>query len=402
MATSNLTSLIPPGACESQTAWTSQGQLLYWGSLYAVVVALACTILAYKTYHLLDLRKDAQEQIQRLGTLWVISTFFLALGVFVAGHVVQCNLGCSTYASECGSISCVVANFMPEGYVVLALLLLSACVAILRNVNDLTLQRMDDAGMSGLITADMQSGYKGVLGAIGEWLLRVGFVFTVITGLIPSPMSNCGLQPQSVTDIAGDDCFAEVMSNLHVQGIIIGLVLAIIGTFIRIFAPRKIGSEWKGASFSSSPLPVKALVVLSLVFLLAMGVVFLVIYAANDKGAAIEVDFCPHYKSEAACLGQELPDQWYSWAAARKQADFGDKLTVDGWQCEWHDMISTVSTGCVRTNCNNNGRVNRYKLAVVAEFLGLVIGVYGVYFGIWTAGIYDRYLQMKVIGPDRE
>ena len=49
-------------------------------SLHAVVLAIVLTMLAYKVYDKWELHDDAQVQINRFGTLWVISTFFLSLG----------------------------------------------------------------------------------------------------------------------------------------------------------------------------------------------------------------------------------------------------------------------------------------------------------------------------------
>merc|ERR1719422_2625753 len=129
------------------------------------------------------------------------------------------------------------------------------------------------------------------------------------------------------------------------------------------------------------------MVVLSLVFLAIPGVVFLIFYFTNDEGPANQVDFCTLYMTEAACLGQELPSSWYHWASARKM---GPGMTQDGWQCEWLHHVAMVTPSCVRANCNAHGRLDSRKLAIVAEFIGLINVVYSIYFIIWTNAILDQ------------
>merc|ERR1712007_297622 len=73
-------------------------------------------------------------------------------------------------------------------------------------------------------------------------------------------------------------------------------------------------------------------------------------------------------------------------------------LTKDGWQCAWYDNVATVSrSGCMRADCDKDGGAwgEGRKLAIVAEFLGLVTGVYGIYFVIWTTNIMDHVIKEK-------
>lgn len=393
-----LQSLIPPGACKADGAWTTSGNLMFYVCIYAVVLAVVCTALSMYVYKKHGMHDAVDRQVQRFGTLWVISTFFLALGVYISGHVVACTLGCGTYAVECASISCVVANHVPEGYVILGILLLVACVSILMNVNDLALLRLSNADTTML--SSMQS-FMGadLLAPLGEWLLRVGFVLTVVTGLVPSPSSNCGMQPPEVTEVTGDDCFNHVMGMLHANGIIYGLVLAILGALFRCFAPRRVGDGWQCFDFRGHPL-IALLALISIAFLLFLGVAFLVVYVQNDNGSAATMDFCTHYESQASCEGRQLPSAWYVWASRRKMNDKPPHipaLTRDGWQCAWYDNIATVSrSGCMRVDCDKDGKwLDGRKLAIVAEFLGLVTGVYGIYFIIWTINIMDHVIKEK-------
>jgi hypothetical protein len=246
--------------------------------------------------------------------------------------------------------------------------------------------RMQLAGVEGL---NPNHGVYTALGPMGEWMIRIGFVLTVVTGLIPSPASNCGVQPQEVTDVAGDDCYNEKMSVFHASSIVFGLIIAILGTLLRLFGKRYVKGEWKSFQFGGQSPYITAMVVISLVFLLLPGVALLGIYKMNDSGSAAEVDFCSRYTTRDACSGQELPSLWYTWASERKM-DENPGLTQDGWQCEWLEAVSMTSAPCVRANCDANGRLGPRKLAIVAEYLGLVIGVFGIYFAIWAIAILDR------------
>jgi len=370
---------------------------MFFGSLYAIVVVLVLTRLAYKVYQQHGLHDDAKVQIQHFGTLLVISTFLLCLGVYIHGYVVNCSLGCSTFATECSSISCTVANHVPEGYVVLGSLLLVNAVAMLRMINDLTITRMQLAGFEKGLWTGLWTKSGANTAAVGEWCLRVGFVSTIVTGLVPTPASNCGVQPSSVTEVTGDDCFNGFMSNLHTNGLAYGIALATLGTLLRTFAPREVKGEWNRfkCKCGRRAIGVMAMVLVSLVFLLLPGLSFLAVFVVNNTGPAAKVDFCSHYTTQAACSGQELPRLWYTWAAERKMGSTSG-LTKDGWQCEWLETVAMTSTPCVRANCDHKNRLGPRKTAIITEYLGLVNGVYGIYFAVWTIRILDMTSDIKL------
>jgi hypothetical protein len=129
-------------------------------------------------------------------------------------------------------------------------------------------------------------------------------------------------------------------------------------------------------------------------------VVFFYSAAIDPNGQSIdEVDMCSLYKSREACSGADLPALWFEWASNRSR-ETDSALTVDGWQCKWLESVATISKPCVRENCNANGRLDARKVSIVSEFLGLVLGAYGLHFAIWTVRILDLTAgQVCKLGP---
>jgi len=283
----------------------------------------------------------------------------------------------------------MAANINREAFLALAVMLIVTCIVAIRSVNHITVKRMQ---FEGKTTKQLLEEHSAAGKA--EWGIRVGFVMTIITGLVPSPAHNCGVQPADVTELVGDNCWAASLSLIHTIGIIAGLAIAIIATMVRIFLPRAGPGSDDACCFAVSVARKHRAfglhLFITLACLLVTGLIWLVVYLAHDNGAAFAIDYCRDYSSKAACLGYEIPNSWLTWAAARKREDNPTILTVNGWQCEWLEEISFTSAPCVRKSCDVDGRLAGRKLAIIAEFLGLVFGAFGVLEGINIIGILDR------------
>ena len=111
-ATSNATSnpWLAPEACPADTAFSAEGYFLLFACLIAGALLKICMLMAHKVQADMGLIAN----LMRTGTMWVINAFFVALGITIAGGVVNCSLGCTTYATDCSSISCVVAIVSPD------------------------------------------------------------------------------------------------------------------------------------------------------------------------------------------------------------------------------------------------------------------------------------------------
>lgn len=86
---------------------------------------------------------------------------------------------------------------------------------------------------------------------MGEWLARVGFALTTITGIMPSLASNCHLQPSSVYEF----CWKEEMSNPHGLGVSCGIFLTFVGLQVLFVAMPPTQGEHVVFSCGSVVLP---------------------------------------------------------------------------------------------------------------------------------------------------
>jgi len=178
----------------------------------------------------------SRRHLESLGKWSFLAIFFLGFDLLIPGRVTDCTLGCSSWASACNSISCICANLTTEGYVYLLLLMAFNCKIFLDEINSIAAGRMQ--------------ALRKTAGGWAQWceyMMRAGVLLAVITGLVPSPASNCDImEPES---LGGNSCLEDQMAYLHTFGIGCGVALLLLGSGLRMFVPRcsdatKIAGIW--------------------------------------------------------------------------------------------------------------------------------------------------------------
>jgi len=107
--------------CSPDDPMSAPGLVLQNGSLGAAV-------LFFLIWYLSGLGEAATGKerplaTNHMGAFLLIPPFYLAMGAVIGWRVVDCTLGCSSWAESAPSISFFTANIMGEGYVLLFMML---------------------------------------------------------------------------------------------------------------------------------------------------------------------------------------------------------------------------------------------------------------------------------------
>lgn len=297
-----------------------------------------------------------------MGTFFLIPPFFAAMGAVIGWRVVDCTLGCSSWAESAPSISFLTANIMFEGYVLLFVMLVLIAYIFFERVDEMARNRIKRESEGALLNFRCSS-------LLGEWLMRLGFTMTTITGIMPSLAGNCHMQPRENYEY----CYQEVMSSgPHTLGIAGGIFSIFIG-----FQLRAVGPVIGQGLANLRPGGAKAyafwtLVLAEVTFLLMLG--FFAIWgyflALSGKGTK-SVDVCILHDTQAHCIGETLPPLQQQWADQRE----------GGWRCRWDPNVDFYQYPCTKFDCDRGGGLTQNKYSVIFEYLGFL------YWAIACAGM---------------
>ena len=295
------------------------------------------------------------------GQFFLIPPFFLAMGAVIGWRVIDCTLGCSSWAESAPSISFFTANVMFEGYVLLFIMLVLIAYIFFERVDEMARNRVKREAESGT------SSYR-YSSLSGEWLMRMGFALTTFTGIMPSLAGNCHMQPDHYYEY----CYTEVMSSgPHTIGIAGGIFLTFCGYQLRAAGPiaTHVASGTRNFSWQMAFLTLLMAEItfgLMLCYFITWGY-FLTLAGPNTK----KVDTCILHTTEAACTGADLPQLQQQWADQR----------AGGWRCRWDPNVDFYLYPCTKFNCDAGGRVTQNKYSVIFEYLGFL------YWAIACAGM---------------
>eukprot|EP00040_Diaphanoeca_grandis_P015391 m.78529 g.78529 ORF g.78529 m.78529 type:complete len:414 (+) comp25123_c1_seq1:190-1431(+) len=287
-----------------------------------------------------------------VGKLLLMPLFFIALGVFVISRALDCSLGCSTFAAHCTSISCIVANLMPEGYTFLFVMLVTQALVFYDRIDEISRVRRSHAS------------YVGTLRPIAENLVRVGVVMMTLTGMIPMYTTNCHLETAP-----GTGCWESTLGMFHLA-IVPGIGLSSIGLLLLLCIRRHHGeSSTEKRSFGlmantrDMPSPVRRVVLilmaLAVITTIMAGVFFLTWILAFPENSST-IDTCIKYTTAAACTGAAHNNYVRTLADNR----------TDGWRCRWYEDAPVWMSPCMLADCNKDDRIFTHRRGIMCEYLG--------------------------------
>ena len=128
--------------CSHDDPLSAPGQLLLAGSLGATVVFF---LIGYVSC-LGEAAANARERplaTNPMGSFLLIPPFYVAMGAIIGWRVVDCTLGCSSWAESAPSISFFTANIMGEGYVLLFVMLVLMAYIFFERVDTFARNRVE-------------------------------------------------------------------------------------------------------------------------------------------------------------------------------------------------------------------------------------------------------------------
>jgi hypothetical protein len=87
--------------------------------------------------------KERPLATNHLGSFLLIPPFYVAMGAVIGWRVVDCTLGCSSWAESAPSISFFTANIMGEGYVLLFMMLVLMAYIFFERVDMMARNRVE-------------------------------------------------------------------------------------------------------------------------------------------------------------------------------------------------------------------------------------------------------------------
>lgn len=285
------------------------------------------------------------------GAYWLIPPFFVGMGCVIGWRVVDCTLGCSSWAESAPSISFLTANMMFEGYVLLFVMLTMMAYMFFQRVDIMARNRIQGEREGTRVWTASS--------LLGEWLMRIGFVLTTFTGIMPSLTSNCHLMPPDRYEY----CWAEVMVGPHSWGITGGIGLTFFGYQMRAITPilgRGMNMRPGGGRFYAF----LTLVLSEISFFLMCAYFIAWGYFLFNAGAATkDVDLCILKDTEDKCTGADLTVLQQQWADMRE----------GGWRCRWDPRTDYYLYPCTKYDCDADGRITNNKYSVIFEYLGFLM-----------------------------
>mmetsp|Transcript_118854 Transcript_118854/g.165610 ORF Transcript_118854/g.165610 Transcript_118854/m.165610 type:complete len:406 (+) Transcript_118854:1-1218(+) len=350
-----------PFECAPDDEYSMPAKVLFWGSALGALLFVLIFCYSGLGEAATGERPIAQNH---MGTFFLIPPFFVAMGAVIGWRVIDCTLGCSSWAESAPSISFLTANIMFEGYVLLFVMLVLIAYIFFERVDELARNRVKREA-----ELDQKPAPYHMESLWGEWLMRIGFALTTITGIMPSLAGNCHMQPSDYYEF----CYEEVMSaGPHTFGIAGGIFLTFVGFQLRAAGPIA------GQGFSNmkpgGPKSYAFYTFLISNFTFTLMLIYFVIWgyflALSGKGTKL-VDVCILHQTMDDCTGASLPPLQQRWADQRE----------GGWKCRWDPNADFYQYPCTKFNCDAGGRVTQNKYSVIFEFLGFL------YWAIASAGM---------------
>lgn len=350
-----------PFECAPDDEYTMPAKTLFWGSVGGAVLFFFMWLFSGLGEAATGERPIAQNH---MGTFFLIPPFFVAMGAVIGWRVVDCTLGCSSWAESAPSISFLTANIMFEGYVLLFVMLVLIAYIFFERVDEMARNRVKREAEMAPEPAPYHLTSLG-----GEWLMRLGFALTTITGIMPSLAGNCHMQPTQYYEY----CYEEVMSaGPHTIGIAGGIFMTFVGFQLRAVGPitgqGMVNLKPGGAhSYAFYTLLISELTFFLMLAYFVVWGYFLTLSGIGTK----RVDVCILHDTIDECTGASLPPMQQRWADQR----------AGGWKCRWDPHADFYQYPCTKFNCDAGGRVTQNKYSVIFEFLGFL------YWAIASAGM---------------
>mmetsp|Transcript_4698 Transcript_4698/g.14824 ORF Transcript_4698/g.14824 Transcript_4698/m.14824 type:complete len:434 (+) Transcript_4698:83-1384(+) len=364
-----------PFACAPGDEYSMPGKVLFWGSVGGAVLFFFMWLFSGLGEAATGERPLAQNH---MGTFFLIPPFFVAMGAVIGWRVIDCTLGCSSWAESAPSISFLTANIMFEGYVLLFVMLVLIAYIFFERVDEMARNRVKlEAEVAALnrignkLEAEVKPHHLPYYftSLAGEWLMRWGFALTTITGIMPSLAGNCHMQPTEYYEY----CYEEVMSaGPHTIGIAGGIFLTFLGFQLRAVGPITGQGLEKLKPGGARSYAFYTLVISELTFFLMLAYFVAWGYFLSLSGTGTKrVDVCILHETMDQCTGASLPPMQQRWADQRQ----------GGWKCRWDPNADFYQYPCTKFNCDAGGRVTQNKYSVIFEFLGFL------YWAIASAGM---------------
>ena len=375
-----------------------------WFSIvwFSIAVALgACLMLLTESY-------TAKNS---LGHLIILPIFFFVLFFWLFGHVVDCTLGCSSWATAATSISYICANIWVEGFAYLMTMLTMMALIFNRRIDKVSDSRkfrmkkrdedeedeevMQSSTWEALVDWSFCAAWRRVHRLFpgrcrvqrkqqeseepqpfasdewGETLMRLGFTLATVTGFLPAKADNCAISRVfKATAATHAYCWEELAATLHGYAIVFGVFLSVVGVQLRLIKP--LNRTLAPPIYPDDVRLTIAVALCELCFLFTLG--FTTGWFARysfEKGAAA-VDICVNHNDIMACTGADLPIMQLQWAENR----------TFGWQCRWGEDTPFHESPCQRHDCNAEGRLSTNIEGIMMEYFVFLFWILGTSFAL--------------------
>ena len=348
----------------------------YTGSWSDDDIFLLCFfLLGFAILIILIILTESYTAKNSMGKLIIVPMFFISLGLWIEFHVLDCNLGCSSWASAATSISYICANIWREGFAFLMSMLVFIAWVIHNRVDKVVEARKVRSAAEEDQVPVLASTWSRPCSCrpcscwinrdeCGEMMVRIGFSLTTITGFLPARASNCGIQPKTWLNESlyePEYCPEAFMSDMHGYAIVAGVVMSSVGVLTRLANPLRLTIRHP---ITPDKLRLLAAVILcSFCFLLALGFAVGWITRYYQEKGSDAIDICIAYRDVMSCTGASLPAAQLQWAENRTE-------NRTGWVCRWNNDASFHLSPCTHFDCNANGRLSTNREGILMEYFG--------------------------------
>jgi hypothetical protein len=309
--------------------------------------------------------------------LLLVPPLLIGVGVEIGGFGVECRLGCASYAAYGASISYIAGSLSSRMYTALAMTLVICPLTVLLQLETIGQQRIN-AAQKKVDFADpkfMQRASKY------EVWLKIGCVFMVVTGIIPTQGLNCDPWMTNEQD-HGTSRFDQTMcyngggywveTILHGLGVNVAFIVFTICATRRVLLAAREHPDFDTFAKLGCGITSRKIMLWFGLFALYTAALHLIFWLCVTSCAGTFViehnaprnERCILYTSREACVGADF--------TAKQQNAFGDK-----YRCRWDDTAAFGVPACILNQCNKNGILTKNRLGIVGEYLGFVFFALG-------------------------